>query len=102
MQLFYLLSFLISQIALALSSSYSHFISGMLLYSIGICGYTGIKFVLFIELVGTDKLRNVLLCDQVINGSLTLIVPYVSNSMVEFFDTPKVIFFVNTFAAIFW
>ena len=102
MQHFYLLAFFLSQITLALAKSYSHFIFGMLFYSIGICGYTGIKFVLFIELVGTEKLRNVLLCDQVINGALTLLVPYISNSMVEYFKSPKVIFYVNAFAALFW
>jgi len=95
LQIVWCFVFMISQGILSLAKNYYSFVAGMITFSLGLAGYSGLKFALYIKLVGTDRLTNVLIFDNLLDGLMTIVVPTICNAM----SNSKLIFYVNCVAA---
>ena len=90
---------LASQIAFIFAESYWMFAIGLVLFALGLAGYSGLKYVILIDLVGGANLNKALFFDQMFDGLMTLIVPTISNLFIAAMGTKKVLFIVNAVAA---
>jgi len=90
---------LASQVAFTFAEDAWMFIIGMILFSLGLAGYSGLKYVILIDLVGGANLNKALFFDQMFDAIMTFVVPTISNLFIESMGTKKVLFIVNTFAA---
>ena len=75
------------------------FAIGLVLFALGLAGYSGLKYVILIDLVGGANLNKALFFDQMFDGLMTLIVPTISNLFIKAMGTKKVLFIVNAVAA---
>ena len=71
-------------------------------YLIELRTVVGLKFVIFINLVGCDLLPNALIFDTFLDAIMTIIVPTVSNYFAVTTGDSKIIFYVNCGAAALW
>lgn len=102
LQIIWCIIFMASQFIISVAQGYAAFIIGMITFSLGLAGYSGLKFVILIELVGIDKLPNALFFDTLFDALTTIIVPTIcGNLSVKWGDT-KVLFYVNCIAALLW
>lgn len=99
LQIIWCAIFVVSQFLLSIATSYWMFIAGMMCFSLGLAGYSGLKFVIFINLVGCDLLPNALIFDTFLDAIMTIIVPTVSNYFAVTTGDSKIIFYVNCGAA---
>jgi len=93
---------MISQFIIAIASDYVTFIVGMVTFSLGLAGYSGLKFVIFIELVGVNKLPNALFFDTMFDAITTIGVPTICGKVSEITGNKKILFYVNCVAAFLW
>lgn len=91
-----------SQFILSVAQGYAAFIIGMITFSLGLAGYSGLKFVILIELVGIDKLPNALFFDTLFDALTTIIVPTICGKLSVKWGDTKVLFYVNCIAALLW
>ncbi|CBY39923.1 unnamed protein product [Oikopleura dioica] len=99
LQFAWTLILLASQVAFTFAEDAWMFIIGMILFSLGLAGYSGLKYVILIDLVGGANLNKALFFDQMFDAIMTFVVPTISNLFIESMGTKKVLFIVNTFAA---
>lgn len=99
LQIVWTVILMLSQIVLSMATSNWSFVTGMILFSLGLAGYSGLKYVILIELVGGQNLNKALFFDQMFDAIMTILVPTLSNLFVEALGTKKVLFIVNSIAA---
>ena len=59
-QIVWMIVLLLSQVTLALATSYWMWIVGLILFSCGVSGYSGLKFVLHLDMVGDKHMQYIL------------------------------------------
>ena len=93
---------MISQFLISIATTFPVFIAGMVTFSLGLAGYSGLKFVILIKLVGGDKLPNALFFDTLFDAIMTIIVPTICGWINQSIGNTKVLFYVNCVAAFLW
>lgn len=99
LQVIWCLIFMISQFLISIATTFPVFIAGMVTFSLGLAGYSGLKFVILIKLVGGDKLPNALFFDTLFDAIMTIIVPTICGWINQSIGNTKVLFYVNCVAA---
>jgi len=100
LQIIWCLVFMVSQFILSVATSYWSFIVGMITFSLGLAGYSGLKFVILIELVGGDRLPNALFFDTLFDAIMTILVPTICAYFSKKLNDSKILFYVNCLMAL--
>jgi len=99
-QIVWMIVLLLSQVTLALATSMWMWIVGMLLFSCGVSGYSGLKFVLHLDMVGDKHMQYILTFDTLLAAICTIVVPTASNWLAKELGNPKILYWVTSIAAL--
>ena len=81
---------------------YEIFVVGLIFHSIMAAGFSGLKTLIFIELVGMQNLPKVTLLEAFISGIVATIVPMSTGFLAEIVGAPKFLFYINSCLLILW
>jgi len=95
-QIGYCVSGLTAAVILSFAWRYEIFVLGLIFHSIMAAGFSGLKTLIFIELVGMQNLPKVTLLEAFISGIVATIVPMTTGFLAEILGAPKFLFYINS------
>ena len=101
-QIIYCIISVLSQVVLALATSYETFILGLLLHSAVTAGYSGLKTVVWIELVSLENLATIITVESVLCGVNAVFTPTLAGFLSVRFNSTKILFHINFVLMILW
>lgn len=96
LQIVWMTVWLSSQLVLAVADQYWQFIAGMVLFSLGVSGYSGLKYVIHYDLVGGKHMQYIIAYDTALACLFSLLVPTLTSAIS---DNVKCIFYIAAVAA---
>ena len=100
-QIMYCIISIMSQVVLALATSYETFILGLILHSAVTAGYS-LKTVVWIELVSLDNLKTIITVESVLCGINAVLIPMLAGFLSVRFDSTRILFHINVVLMILW
>ena len=84
------------------ASNYWMWVVGMVLFSLATSGYSGLKFVLHLDMVGDKHMQYILTYDTLLAAIFTIVVPTCANKVANRLGNPKILYWVTSVAAVIW
>merc|ERR1712131_8784 len=100
LQFAWMIVLFLSQAVLAVATETWMFCVGMVLFSCGVSGYSGLKFVLHYNMVGGKHMQYIITFDTLLAAIFTILVPSISNFFAKKTGNPKILFWVTSGAAL--
>jgi len=100
LQFAWMIPLLLSQVILALATETWMFCVGMIMFSCGVSGYSGLKFVLHYDMVGGKHMQYIITFDTLLAAIFTIVVPSFANEIAKRTGNPKILFWVTSGAAL--
>ena len=84
-----------AQTLLSRSTKYAHLATGLFLFGVSTGGYSGLKSVVYIDLVDISNFSKILMIDSLVCWGTGIIFPSAIGFLSAYWAMPKLLFYIN-------